>query len=392
MTRKRIAAPILPVVMFLMAASVMPATAAAKDLDDALDNIVEKVQTYLSTHGDRTVSVGTFSGPPSSSAGIRIKAALTARLKKSDVQIGKLARLEIRGSFSSAADPTPTVQIKAEMVDQTGSTLGQFRERVSVDSVEDVVNLLGTTTDLAPNTSTANAAADAAQSRDETIQQRDKQLAADIAEPSFALVGTTAVAAADSSPYRVEILLRDGDSLTPVPVEDFAGFALVSLSKGQEYVVRLHNASAIDVGVKLTVDGVNTFEFSENAGFRNLGIWMVPAGQAGTVDGWHVTNNRSLKFLITDVPDSAIATLQQETTAIGTISASFFPAWTGDDIPEEELIGKAKGDIGTGLGAKVASAYESVARHFGKTLLAAVSVRYEKPDPPVDLPTEAAPN
>ncbi len=392
MTSKRIVPTILPAIVFLLAAAAMPASASAKDLDDALDNIVDQVQTYLSTHGDRTVSVGTFSGPPSSSAGIRIKAALTERLKKADVQIGKLARLQIRGSFSSAADPTPTVQIKAEMVDQTGATLGQFRERVSVDNVEDVVNLLGATTDLAPNTSTANATTDETASREERIEGRDKQLAADIAEPSFALVGTTAVAATSASPYRVEILLRDGDSLTPVPVEGFSGFALVSLTKGQEYVVRLHNASDIDVGVKLTIDGVNTFEFSENAGFRNLGIWMVPAGQVGTVDGWHVTNDRSLAFLITDVPDSAIATLERETTAIGTISASFFPAWTGDDIPEEELIGKAKGDIGTGLGAKIRSSYESVARHFGKTLLAAVSIRYEKPDPPVDLPTEAAPN
>ncbi|MBX3438948.1 MAG: hypothetical protein KF861_15765, partial [Planctomycetaceae bacterium] len=223
---------------------------------------------------------------------------------------------------------------------------------------------------------------------DATLTQRDEQLAASIAKPSFNLTGSTTVSASSTSPYRMEVLLRDGQSLTPVPVEDFAGFALVSLTKGQQYVVRLHNTSQIDVGVKLAIDGVNTFQFSQNAGFRNLGMWMIPAGQVGTIDGWHVNNRESLAFLITDVPDSALASLQRETTTIGTITASFFPAWSGDNIPEEELIGKAKGDIGTGLGAKVASGYETVSRHFGKTLLAAVSIRYEKPDPPVDLPAD----
>ena len=338
-------------------------------------------------HGDTSVTIGNFNGPPSSSAGIRIKAALTERLKAADVNVNKLARLEIRGTFASETEPTPIVLVRAEMVDQTGATLGDFRERVSVDSVEDVVNLLGTTTDLtAAGTSESNG------SQRETIAQRDEQLAEDINQPSFSLTGTTAVSATDASPYRVEIFLRDADTLTPIPVEDFSGFALVSLNKGQEYVVKLHNASDIDVGVKLTIDGVNTFDFSENAGFRDLGMWMVPAGQVGTVDGWHINNNESLAFLVTDVPDSATAKLQRETTAIGTISASFFPAWTGDDVPEVEIIGKARGDIGTGLGSKIGSVYETVQRHFGATLLAAVSIRYEKPDPPVDLPTESTAN
>ncbi|MBX3438005.1 MAG: hypothetical protein KF861_10980, partial [Planctomycetaceae bacterium] len=87
--------------------------AAARDLDDALDGIVSQVQSYLVNRGETSVTVGTFSGPPSSSAGIRIKAALTERLKKADVQIGKLARLEVRGSFASSSEPNPIVQIKA---------------------------------------------------------------------------------------------------------------------------------------------------------------------------------------------------------------------------------------------------------------------------------------
>lgn len=391
MRRKRSDRLFLPAAILLAAVAAAPLPASARDLEDALDSVAAQVQNYLTTRGETAVTVGNFSGPPSSSAGIRIKAALTERLKKADVQVSKLARLEVRGSFTSSAEPTPVVKVTAEMVDQTGATLGEFSERVIVDNVEDVVNLLGATTDLSAATAEEGDTAAGEPTREETLQQRDAQLAEDIAKPSFALTGGTAVSATESSPYRIEILLRDGQSLTPVPVEDFSGFALVGLSKGQEYVIRLHNASDIDVGVKLTIDGVNTFEFSQNAGFRNLGMWMIPAGQVGTVDGWHVSNSESLSFLVTDVPDSAIASLQRETTAIGTISASFFPAWTGDDVPEVELIGKAKGDIGTGLGAKVASTYETVSRHFGKTLLAAVSVRYEKPDPPVDLPNEAAP-
>ncbi|MCA9110719.1 MAG: hypothetical protein KDA52_12270 [Planctomycetaceae bacterium] len=367
----------------------VPQTASARDLNDAIDGIVDRVQKYLSDHGDSSVTVGNFAGPPSSSAGIRIKAALTERLTEADIKVSKLARLEIRGTFASETEPNPIVLIQAEMIDQTGATLGDFRERISVESVEDVVNLLGATTDLATTTAESTAV-DATQR--ETLEQRDDQLAEDITTPSFALTGTAAVSATASSPFRIEIFLRDAGSLTPVPVQDFSGFALVNLNKGQEYVVKLHNASKIDVGVKLTIDGVNTFEFSENAGFRDLGMWMVPAGQVGTVDGWHINNNESLSFLVTDVPDSATAKLQRETTAIGTITASFFPAWTGDDIPEEEIIGKARGDIGTGLGTKIGSAYETVQRHFGATLLAAVSVRYEKPDPPVDLPTETTPS
>ncbi len=371
----------------LLTFGVFPQPASARDLNDAIDGIVERVQKYLTDHGDTSVTIGNFAGPPSSSAGIRIKAALTERLTAADVNVSKLARLEIRGTFASETNPTPIVLIQAEMIDQTGATLGNFRERISVENVEDVVNLLGTTADLAATESTGES-----ETRVDTLEQRDAKLGDAINTPSFSLTGTTAVSASASSPYRVEIFLRDAGTLTPVPVTDFSGFALVSLTKGQEYVITLHNASDIDVGVKLTIDGVNTFDFSENEAFRKLGIWMVPAGQVGTVDGWHITNTQSLAFLVTDIPDSATAKLQRETTAIGTINASFFPAWTGDDVPDVEIIGKARGDIGTGLGTKIGSAYETVTRHFGATLLAAVSVRYEKPDPPVDLPTEASPN
>ena len=387
MKRTRLRSIAVVAACLLLVLTAVPNTASARTLDDALDGIVDRVQKYMANHGDNSVTIGNFNGPPSSSAGIRIKAALAERLKAADVNVSKLARLEVRGTFASEVEPTPIVLIRAEMVDQTGATLGDFRERISVDSVEDVVNLLGATTDLTTSESTTEN-----ESQRETIEQRDEQLGKDIQAPSFSLTGTTAVSAKADSPYRVEIFLRDAGTLTPIPVEDFSGFALVSLSKGQEYVVKLHNASDIDVGVKLTIDGVNTFEFSENAGFRDLGMWMVPAGQVGTVDGWHINNNESLAFLVTDVPDSATAKLQRETTAIGTINASFFPAWTGDDVPEVEIIGKARGDIGTGLGSKIGSVYETVQRHFGATLLAAVSIRYEKPDPPVDLPAESTAN
>jgi hypothetical protein len=370
------------------------AAASARDLDDALDRIATRVQEYLASQSEETVAVGSFAGPPSSSAGIRIKSELTERLDKGNIKISKLARFEVRGTFAAETEPTPIVAIKAEMVDQSGATLGEFRERVTVENVEDVVNLLGTTTDLSTDTSQSDTAApdNAASDQQAPLEARDETLAQSIQSPSFAITGTTAVSASEASPYRLEILLRDGTSLTPIPVENLSGFALVSLKKGQEYVIRLHNASAIDVGVKVTIDGVNTFDFSNNEGFRNLGMWMIPAGTTGTVDGWHVTNTESFAFLVTDVPDSAIAKLQRETTSIGTISAQFFPAWVGDDVPEEELIGKTKGDIGTGLGPKIGSTYQSVARHFGRTLLAAVSIRYEKPDLPVDLPAEPAPN
>lgn len=363
--------------------AMLPATGSAATLSDAIDEIASRALDYLGSRDERAIGVGRFDGPAGSSAGVLIRNALNERLSKT-VEVDEFARMQVRGDFSMTDDDgtdAKVVAIRAEIIDaNSGETLVGFRRRSKVDDFEGIATLLGVTADVS-TTVAASTPPDSDDAQTVSVQtQRNQTLEASIEQPSFDQQNGT-VAATAESPYRLEILIRDGSQLVPAPITNRNGRAVIDLQTGQEYVVRLHNQSDIDVGVKLTIDGVNSLEFSENKDLSTLGMWLVPAGQKGQVDGWFQNTSQSFAFLVTDLPDSVAARLQRDTETIGTVTALFFPAWKEGEKPPEEELTKTSRSIGTGKGDLLETPYRTDRRHFGKTLLASVSIRYFKPSP-----------
>jgi hypothetical protein len=109
--------------------------------------------------------------------------------------------------------------------------------------------------------------------------------------------------------------------------------------------------------------------------------YIVPAGKALTVPGWHVTNQRSDKFKVTAFADSAVAKemAKANEAAIGTVTASFAAAWpvSAEPPPDEPAVKKGVGGDATGRGPPTEFKVQEVEMTVG-ALRASVSVRYTK--------------
>ncbi len=250
-------------------------------------------------------------------------------------------------------------------------------------------------------------------------QDTTADIVAGLTKPGFFLdpANKSVVAAKEGSPYRIEILVKPrGGQFAPGQIIDEDGTAFCQLGLEDEYEIKVYNFSKFDAGVQLTIDGLNVLEFSDIAAYRphlvelkdprgrvirtakRGGLLMVPAGGVYHVRGWHRNNQEALRFVVTHLPDSAVARSQQQklgdaklkvvdSAGVGTITAVFFAAWpVGQNPPPIEPAG-ARGDTATGIGPPIRQNLQNVIMNFGKTPLAAVSLHYVKPSP-ADLPED----
>ncbi len=369
----------------------------AGTLEEAVDRMAEQIATYLKARKESAVMIGAFHGPSTASAGLKISQMLKEELPSRGIEIKKLNAMAVRGRFQQKrSGDMMTVQIVASMFDRNNAEVFEFRQRVKtqvVDDPEDVATLTGATVDTTTPAAKEKPAGDDPPppegGKSDDAAAPAKALAEAVEKPRVSLEGTV-VSATPQSPYRVEILIKQPDGkYAPCAVSVEDGFAFVDLKVGQVYAVRIINLADHDVGVRLTIDGLNTLDFSENPAYKALGMWVIPRRTAagpgvGVIKGWHRNDAVSDSFLITDLPDSEAAKLGLTTSAIGTITATFVPAWSaGEQPPAVERTGsKSKG---TARGPAVRARTIPVQRFFGRTLLASVSIRYVKPDPG-DLP------
>lgn len=194
------------------------------------------------------------------------------------------------------------------------------------------------------------------------------------------------VKAAPQSPFAMEVLI--GGKPIAGAVQD--GAAFVGIPKDAIYEIRLYNNSDQDVGVTLTIDGINTLVFSRTPGFKEVGKWVIGRRSTGLIRGWHIEGPVSKSFKVMDYGESAAAQFAA-TKDIGTITAVFCGAFNGP-LPLEEAtaLAGAKGQLATGFGPDVEQKHVPVQRTYGLDR-AAISIRYAKPDESDLPPAEAAP-
>lgn len=309
---------------------------------------------------------------------------------------------KITTSTDSGLVGTKTEPVTTERVEEAVKSVEKV-EGAIVDNPTDIARVNGVTADLASSVKEATGIdgtvrvppngrppAINADLRTKGNAAVNQTINAAIRQPSFHSASSTAVAASANSPFRIEIEATDPSgtgSYSPVSVIDRRGFAFAPLTEGQLYQVRVYNDADFDIGLELSIDGINSLALSENPTFKELGRWVVPARSSGVIRGWLINNQKIESFMITAEPNG-VAALLGRTQAIGMVTATFFPAWEGTAIPPfQQLLGGTKKGA-TGRGPAQQANVQNVLRTFGTEPLAMITVRYNNPEPPTDLPNQ----
>src|SRR5262249_4761437 len=161
-----------------------------------------------------------------------------------------------------------------------------------------------------------------------------------------------------------------------------------NIKRGEVYAVKVTNRADHDAAATLAIDGLTMFAFSEHKSYE---VVIVPKGRQGIIPGWHITNERSDAFQVSEYAKSAVANWLPTSSWMGTISVGFKAAWPKDAEPPAD-----EGDVKQGGRDAEATArgkpvdakdarFNEVVRNIGK-LRESVSVHYNKNLEPVDLP------
>ena len=349
--------------------------AADHTLDDSVNQMGQKLCRYLDAKGYAEISIRPFGGPPElqASAGPGLVQKFATVFQKHGVSVVDSAAIILTGDYTlvPSMEDQVTVRILGTLMDRTGDVLTDFtladahipgHEQVHIQSdvnhAEDVVQLLGITTDLYP---------------EDSAHDRNQDLKKHIEHPQV-YISDSRCSASSRSPYHMQLMIGQSS----LPLQEQGGKAFVALQRADVYTVRLHNDSEYDAAVKLCIDGLNVFTFSKlkNAqGQPQYSVYIIPAGKMIELKGWHRTNDVVDQFQVMKYADSAAATLGH-TQDIGTITASFFAAWPkgGTRPHDEDFVSKGNGNA-TGFGPPVRQAAKEVKREIGR-LRSSVSIRY----------------
>ena len=357
---------------------------ATEALEKRVAVIAESVSKLMKAQSMESIAIGQFSGPPNfpTSSGPGIVQMFNDEFSKHKITVKTRARVGISGEyaitevdqFDSVAGKNVkhlAVKINGRLVDQFGSVLtsfntegivaGKFEETVT--GADTVVETLGLPTDLPA---------------DGTPTDVDNKLRDSLIEPKVTLTkNNTRYRASDDSPYEIEILV-DGKPCS-IQLEDDLPY--VEINRGQVYAVKVYNNSPHDAAVRLLIDGLSVFAFSNIRDSKTskpkYSVYIVEAKTEATLKGWHKDNNHVESFLVTGYENSAAAKLGH-TDNLGTITATFSAAWPkGSPPPPDELISKSAGGNATGFGPPVEHKVQEVQRDIGR-VRASLAIRYTK--------------
>lgn len=391
-----------------------PVVAHAKNLDAGLDDIARDVFNFAKTNikgkGIASVRILEFEAPGNfRTAGRTVQRELQQKLEamiekeNSSLKVNqKVASHDVGGELvvETSEDNTKVmVRIIAKVKTSLGAELQNFSHLVE-GPTSDIARLTTPTVDVS--------AASAAKDSDAVAAQVKQSIETPTVAVQDAPAGggeNSVVRATESSRFAMQIRIADSPEgpMVAAPISSEGGLAFVNAKRGQRFAVTIINDADFDVGVRLTLDGVDSFHFSENEGFRRLKTWIIYRHSSQTIPGWYVRDPgpndpaaTSKDFVFTDLPDSIAARFASKSTEIGIINAQFFPCWKGSEMPpKEEFLGAAargaRGVLGVGDGSERKVHVDVEPRFFGKSLLASVSVRYEQPEPPADLPAGEPP-
>jgi hypothetical protein len=356
------------------------AAEASAEMRKEINKIALAIKDVLATEGQKTVSIGKISGTEAiaSGAGPGMTQLLTEELTKAGVTVQPDAEAVIQGQFSmtraAQAGDDLALRIQTELVDQNGKALAAFnlaaagKFGASVKSEEAVTAALGIT---------------GAVPADGTPAERADRIRENLANPPGQVTGGSKFFADASSPYGIEIV-SNGAAL-PVSLENKVGQCDVPLK--QSYIIQCYNNSEYDCAVRVSIDGLNIFHFSEirqtsgpKAGQPLYDSYVIPAKSFVQLKGWHKTNERVDSFVVDDLAKGAsvIAKQQLAEAKVGMITCQFCAAWDlNGSPPPDEPPAKKGTPRATGMGPPIGVVVKEAKRNIG-VLRSTVALRYDK--------------
>jgi hypothetical protein len=367
----RLNGAILPLAALLCLGTGTPASRAGGNLRLEMARVADNVAKLLEGKGTNSIAVGAFSAPAhvNGSAGPSISKVLAEELQKKSITVTTRAEYEIKGDYNDVIDKQTKLlaaRIRARVEDRSGNVLVNLEAGVFGDA--DLAALFGTTAELPPYA-------------DE--KARDKELQKAIDKPKVTITDYRA-SASPQSPYAVEILVgrSGGKTFVPRPAHEEDGCAFVPIKRGEAYYVKLINNSNYEAAANLTVDGLSMFVFSKirEKGQPKYSVVIIPPKSSVIVKGWHIDNEYSDEFLVTEYAKSAAAQLRS-TAPTGLITACFSASWPEGAAPPPDEPPNPKEHSrsadATGRGQTVGAKYQEVKRNFG-VVRSTVTVRYTK--------------
>lgn len=375
------AAAMLPLCVLVSLA----ATAGASEaLEKRVAVIAKNVAALLKAQQMDAIAIGQFVGPPNfpTSSGPVLVQMFSDEFAKHAITVKTRAKVGIAGeyaiaeveAFDSVAGKNVkqlAIKVNGKLVDQFGGVLTSFNTEGIVDGEFDetvpgtdtLVETIGLPVDLPPGA---------------TPTQQDAILRDGLISPKVLLNDAgTRCRAGLNSPYEVEILVNGRPC--PIRIEDDLPY--VEIQPGQVYAVHVYNNSPYDAAVRLLIDGLSVFTFSEirdaQTGRPKYSAYIMDPNHDAVLKGWHQTNEQVSSFLVTGYDQSAAAALGH-TQELGTITLTFAAAWPhGSPPPPDEIITKSAAGNATGFGPPVEHRVQEVQRDIGR-IRAAISVRYSR--------------
>jgi hypothetical protein len=361
---------------------------ADQALDQEMAELAKQVQGVVRDRGN-AVQVGEFvakgdAARHGATGGPAIAKSLIDQLEKLGVRTARDAELIVSGEFRDITDRTSkltALQIKARVEDRQGETIVDLASR-GVFDLTTIAALTGITL-LTPPTASST--------------EREKAIDHAFDKVRSPYLEGTRIAARAGSRYSIEILAGPdpGDGMPDIQsykpraaAFDKDGLAFVNIRRGLVYAVKVINQADHDVAVTLAIDGLSMFAFSEPKSYE---VVIVPKGSQGIIPGWHITNERSDAFQVSQYARSAVAKLLPSSSSLGTISVSFKAAWPRGARPpadEGELQQDSRDADATTRGKPVDpkdTRYGEVVRNVGR-LRESMSIHYNKVLEPANLP------
>lgn len=342
-------------------------------LSEAMTHAAGRIKSVVSTkvtqksENSAAVVLGQFTFEPASkdgqnaaSSGPGVALALAKALGDTGVSVHIGAQLTVEGSYSPSTVPLPggvpktALNIKVAVKKKNSSQV--FAMNVKITDIEEIGQIIGVTLNM------------------DIKRPAQEQLVAAIKEPQTCLKSTE-IYAGENSAYGIEILVRDSTTgrLTPRVPREEAGTARVSMSHGEIYAVRVINKSDYAAAVKVGIDGLSTFAFSDN----NYQHFIIEAGKSATIPGWHINNTESQEFLVGSLGKAPAFGLLHSKDAIGMINVSFTRAWKPNKTAPPGVSRSREAEpAGTHLGKRIKMKYEEVKMKTDDKPIAFVTVRY----------------
>ena len=346
-----------------------PVATAADPLREAIVPAAKDCQRLLQGKKQRAVSLAAVVGPQThpATSGPGIRLLLSQELDKLGITISTAAEVRLRVSYRALQVPDAknrkwlrlVVELRFVLESAKGKVIDDFERQITDE--EAVRQILGLTGE---------------HGRKHGLEG-DRQTIVQYEEPEVHLDGTR-VLAGRKSPFAMEIVVA-GTRIKPVNRD---GHAFMRLRKDQTYAVRLINQSEHEMAVRLCIDGLSMFAFSDlkhdrgpNKGEPRHTLVLVPARKSVLIPGWHRTNRVSDAFKVTEYARSGAARLARTDAAVGTITATFAAAWEKTPPADEPPSPRGEEGYATGFGAQVEARYKAVFRTVG-CVRASISVRY----------------